>query len=488
MAEVNWNDVVINYLKNNGSKEVNSERFDELSDDIDAVAEMGFSAAGQNVSLFEVKEDMSDMAVDDFVNDYLKQIPQVEGSSVTDEQLALFADILDQNGDNKLSYDELKLISKDGFVSSDSLFFSSYGEADSEEALEGYKPDGSSSDTGSDGTVGGGDDGVTPPSGGEQTPPAGLGDGGDGTPAQNPATADVGDATLNELRALLYDIVTESDTDDFANAASVIDFWKNNPKAIQDIIPEGADINQVLEDLRGTYIRYSEEDEKEISAYMKLAGCTRAEAIEANKSKLGKPISDDKTNIDEIKANSYSEGDASQLGDAQVKTIVAALYSATEGKLGTDEDVVSNYLLSGNYNSADIVKIMKAYEEKYGHSLMSAIQGDYSGGAETELRNVLYDASMAEALKASGWNTVEDIPGDVVDSAIEYYQAFQKSDATGYMSKFDKLPADQKAQIIMACQILYPDFDLMNELTEDRVWFGAEDKYVDNILNALIDE
>jgi len=189
-----------------------------------------------------------------------------------------------------------------------------------------------------------------------------------------------------------------------------------------------------------------------------------------------------------IKANSYSEGDASQLGDAQVKTIVAALYSATEGKLGTDEDVVSNYLLSGNYNSADIVKIMKAYEEKYGHSLMSAIQGDYSGGAETELRNVLYDASMAEALKASGWNTVEDIPGDVVDSAIEYYQAFQKSDATGYMSKFDKLPADQKAQIIMACQILYPDFDLMNELTEDRVWFGAEDKYVDNILNALIDE
>ena len=393
MAELNWNDVVLNYLKNNGSKEVNSERFDELSDDINAVAEMGFSAAGQSVSLFEVKEDMSEMAVDDFVNDYLKQISQVDGSSVTDDQLALFADILDQNGDDKLSYDELKLIAKDGFVSSDSLFFTTYGETDSEEALEGYKSTSGSSDNGSDGTVTGGDDGKTPAT--DDKDPTGLGgDGnGDGTPTQNPATQDVGDSTLNELRSRLYDIVTESDTDDFSNAASVIDFWKANPKAIQDIIPEGADINQVLEDLRGTYIRYSAEDESTISAYMKLASCTRAEAIEANKSKLGKPISDDKSEI--------TAGNSSQttITPAQAKVYAQELESAMKG-WGTDDEAVANIMNNPNLNANDWVAIMVAYNTSGSDkSLMRDIAGDFSGETEknyhTQIAKKLIEAAEA---------------------------------------------------------------------------------------------
>lgn len=168
--------------------------------------------------------------------------------------------------------------------------------------------------------------------------------------------------------------------------------------------------------------------------------------------------------------------------DATAKA--AELRNAMAG-WGTDEKTVSQILTQSGYSSADIVKIMDAFESNYGESLMSDIQGDYSGNAETQLRNVLYNSAAAEAQTTLNWQSTNDIPTDIASKANELYSKLESSDATGYMKEFSKLSNEEQAQVMLACDLLHPNESVMDRLTQDRVWFGKEDGYVDNIIKGM---
>lgn len=174
----------------------------------------------------------------------------------------------------------------------------------------------------------------------------------------------------------------------------------------------------------------------------------------------------------------------SVIDDNEAEAAAQELRTAMKG-LGTDEKTVTRILEKSGYSSADLVKIMDVFENKFGESLMSDIQDDYSGKAETQLRNVLYNAVATEAQKSLGWKSADDIPQDVAAKAEEYYKQLESNNALGYMKEFNKLTDQEKSQILVACDMLHSDETAVNRLTQGMVWFGKEDGYVNGMISAL---
>ena len=174
----------------------------------------------------------------------------------------------------------------------------------------------------------------------------------------------------------------------------------------------------------------------------------------------------------------------SVIDDNEAEAAAQELRTAMTG-LGTDEKTVTRILEKSGYSSADLVKIMDVFENKFGESLMSDIQDDYSGKAETQLRNVLYNAAATEAQKSLGWKSADDIPQDVAAKAEEYYKQLESNNALGYMKEFNKLTDQEKSQILVACDMLHSDETAVNRLTQGMVWFGKEDGYVNGMISAL---
>lgn len=174
------------------------------------------------------------------------------------------------------------------------------------------------------------------------------------------------------------------------------------------------------------------------------------------------------------------------ISDRDAGSAAAELYTAMKG-LGTDEDTVNRILLEKGYNSADIVKIMDAYQDKYGESLMSWIQDDYSGTEETLLRETLYSAAAQQAALSVGWKSTDDIPSNIADKADSLYSVLEHGNDDKAMKEFDKLPDSEKSQIMLAMEILHPDKSAMTRVTQNVYGAGKEDKYVDHIINSLID-
>lgn len=174
----------------------------------------------------------------------------------------------------------------------------------------------------------------------------------------------------------------------------------------------------------------------------------------------------------------------SVIDDNEAEAAAQELRTAMKG-LGTDEKTVTRIIEKSGYSSADLVKIMDVFENKFGESLMSDIQDDYSGKAETQLRNVLYNAAATEAQKSLGWKSADDIPQDVAAKAEEYYKQLESNNALGYMKEFNKLTDQEKSQILVACDMLHSDETAVNRLTQGMVWFGKEDGYVNGMISAL---
>lgn len=174
----------------------------------------------------------------------------------------------------------------------------------------------------------------------------------------------------------------------------------------------------------------------------------------------------------------------SVIDDNEAEAAAQELRTAMKG-LGTDEKTVTRILEKSGYSSADLVKIMDVFENKFGESLMSDIQDDYSGKAETQLRNVLYNAAATEAQKSLGWKSADDIPQDVAAKAEEYYKQLESNNALGYMKEFNKFTDQEKSQILVACDMLHSDETAVNRLTQGMVWFGKEDGYVNGMISAL---
>ena len=128
---------------------------------------------------------------------------------------------------------------------------------------------------------------------------------------------------------------------------------------------------------------------------------------------------------------------------------------------------------------------MDAFESNYGETLMHDIQGDYSGKAETKLRNLLFDATASEAQQTLNWESTNDIPKKIVSQANELYAQLESNDATECMKDFSKLSSEDQAKIMLACDMLHPNESVMDRLTQDRVWFGKEDGYVDTVIKGM---
>ena len=184
------------------------------------------------------------------------------------------------------------------------------------------------------------------------------------------------------------------------------------------------------------------------------------------------------------KPSTQNATDRATISENEVGAKITELHSAMAG-WGTNEAKIDEILKNSNYSDADIMMLMDAYEKQYGESLMHDIQGDYSGKSETELRELLYSSAENEAQKVLGWNNIDDIPTDIAAKANEFYTELESSDALSYMSEFDKLTDTEKAQILVACDMLHGDEASVSRVTEGKVWFGKEDGYVDRMLKAL---
>ena len=53
------------------------------------------------------------------------------------------------------------------------------------------------------------------------------------------------------------------------------------------------------------------------------------------------------------------------------------------------------------------------------------------------------------------------------------------------MKDFSKLSSEDQAKIMLACDMLHPNESVMDRLTQDRVWFGKEDGYVDTVIKGM---
>lgn len=170
---------------------------------------------------------------------------------------------------------------------------------------------------------------------------------------------------------------------------------------------------------------------------------------------------------------------------ARAEDAARALYKATEGKMGTDEKIVSSYLLNDSYTSDDILMIMNSYQNLFGHSLMKAIQGDYSGKQETVLREKLYSVVEEKAQSKLKWKSEEDIPDDIIEKTKQLHGKFSELSMLDYMSQFNKFDSSTKAKMLVAYKILYPNEKSPLTQVTDKAWFGDEDRYVDGMIESL---
>lgn len=187
---------------------------------------------------------------------------------------------------------------------------------------------------------------------------------------------------------------------------------------------------------------------------------------------------------EEIKSTTANE--RATISDNDALARAQELRSAMAG-WGTDEKTVARILEGSGYSTADILKISSTFENAFGESLMHDVQNDFSGKQETVHRELLYGAASEEARQTIGWNSTDDIPKDVVAKANEFYAELESASAIGYMKDFKGLSSEEKAQILVACDMLHPDESAVSRLTENRVWFGKEDGYVDDMISSLME-
>lgn len=69
------------------------------------------------------------------------------------------------------------------------------------------------------------------------------------------------------------------------------------------------------------------------------------------------------------------------------------LYDATEARWGTDDEQVASILENPDLNSADIAKIVYAYNEAHG-SIVNAIDGDFSGKVNVKYQELIADSLL----------------------------------------------------------------------------------------------
>ena len=75
-------------------------------------------------------------------------------------------------------------------------------------------------------------------------------------------------------------------------------------------------------------------------------------------------------------------------GEEKCQKIAEELYNAGEKKLGTDEQIFNKYF--GNCSPMELMTIARKYHEKFGNSLIKAIEKEFSGEIEKLIKTILY--------------------------------------------------------------------------------------------------
>ena len=176
------------------------------------------------------------------------------------------------------------------------------------------------------------------------------------------------------------------------------------------------------------------------------------------------------TKVEEEKPQTLA--DRTSISDNDALMLCDQLHDALAG-LGTDQDTLKQIITSGQFNSADLVKLQDVYEQRYGESLTHDINGEWGmqfNGDNKQYINALYAASTEEARNALGWNNTDDIPKEVTEMAIDVSNLIKGGKANPVIAaKFAALPDSMKAQVLTATELLYPDESSTDKIESLRI-------------------
>lgn len=176
------------------------------------------------------------------------------------------------------------------------------------------------------------------------------------------------------------------------------------------------------------------------------------------------------TKVEEEKPQTLA--DRTSISDNDALMLCDQLHEALSG-LGTDQDTLKQIITSGQFNSADLVKLQDVYEQRYGESLTHDINGEWGmqfNGDNKQYINALYAASTEEARNALGWNNTDDIPKEVTEMAIDVSNLIKGGKANPVIAaKFAALPDSMKAQVLTATELLYPDESSTDKIESLRI-------------------
>lgn len=171
------------------------------------------------------------------------------------------------------------------------------------------------------------------------------------------------------------------------------------------------------------------------------------------------------TKVEEEKPQTLA--DRTSISDNDALMLCDQLHDALAG-LGTNQDTLKQIITSGQFNSADLVKLQDVYKERYGESLTHDINGEWGmqiNGDNKQYISALYAATSEEARNALGWNDTDDIPKDIAAMAIDVSNSIKGGRMNPITAtKFAALPKSMQAQVLTATEMLYP-----NESSTDKM-------------------
>lgn len=280
-----------------------------------------------------------------------------------------------------------------------------------------------------------------------------------------------------------YDFSDPSSAKNFLNNF-IDEDHKTYEEAISYLLEIGGISQEDAESIRTALTQgsLSSKDQAKVDALLAAnPDMTEAEAIE----KLGLKSSDDNSVLNEA---AYKEINAEEYADQ--------LYKAMDG-LGTDEAALKSIINDDQISDADFVKIVEAYEQKYGKNgqgLITRIEQDTSGSLQTELTS-----KIGQRLIKAAENGDEKAI-DVICKEIYSGTAAQMNTANDFL---DAIFATENEDVLYNINDRYSKVnsghDLITDIKKDhggilkwRNWFGWKadasgngQNYIDKINSAV---
>ena len=278
---------------------------------------------------------------------------------------------------------------------------------------------------------------------------------------------------LNTYKTSIQQIIDANPEDDKKCPQDVIDMWV----AAGTVTPEQG------EQIAASFTRYSDGDEEMINAQWRAEMVndpyiSREEVIAKLESQgaLGEPIKSAKTNSESAQKADISDQEAQKLADELHDSMKGGWFFG----LGTDEKQFDAIFNNKDLSDADLVKVMDAYNDKYG-SFLKDVEGDFSGKAQKKIEERIAGALVNQAEK-----------GD--ELAMEHLVKEFHNNTGGKWGTADEYVAyifnNASDDLIAKMNENYPKSveggDMIKDVKGDFSW-GTEDKYLQRIYDSMAD-